>query len=374
MRVGIPKEVKVHEYRVGAQPAGVRQLVAAGHEVSVEVGAGAGSGFSDGAYERAGASIVDAAAAWGADLVVKVKEPIESEYGYLRRGLVLFTYLHLAANERLTRELMKSGVRALAYETVTDAFGGLPLLRPMSEIAGRMAVQVGASCLQREHGGKGVLLSGVPGTRRGQVTIIGGGTVGAAAARMAVGFGAEVTVLDLNHDRMSYIEDVFGSAVETLHSNPETIEEKTLSADLLIGAVLLPGRAAPKLVDEGLVRAMAPGSVIVDVAVDQGGCIETCRPTTHESPTYRRHDVVHYCVANMPGAVPRTSTYALTNVTLRPALEIANRGVEALVRAAPHLTAGVNVWDGACTNQGVAEAHGLDYVDAAEILGRSAAT
>ncbi len=370
MRIGVPREIKVREYRVGAQPAGVRQLVAAGHEVVVQSGAGVGSGFSDQDYQRAGASVVDAAAdAWAADMVVKVKEPIESEYELLRPGLVLFTYLHLAADAALTRQLLDRRVRAIAYETVTDRMGGLPLLRPMSEIAGRMSVQVGASCLEREHGGKGVLLSGVAGTRKGRVAIIGGGTVGAAAARIAIGLGAEVTVLDVNMDRMSYLEDIFGSEVETLYSNLETIEEKVRSADLVIGAVLVPGGAAPKLVDEDLVSQMAPGSVVVDVAVDQGGCIETCRPTTHEDPTYQVHDIVHYCVANMPGAVPRTSTYALTNVTLRPALVIADHGVEAAVRASPELATGVNTWDGMCTVAGVAAAHDLDLVPIEEALG-----
>lgn len=369
MRVGVPREVKVHEYRVGAQPAGVRQLVAAGHEVFVQAEAGGGSGFPDADYARAGAVIVGSAAeAWSADMVIKVKEPIPSEYGFLRPGLVLYTYLHLAADEKLTRKLLEARVRSIAYETVTDRLGGLPLLRPMSEIAGRMSVQVGASCLQREHGGKGVLLSGVAGTRKGRVAIIGGGTVGAAAARIAIGFGAEVTVLDVSTDRMAYLEDIFGSAVETLHSNPETIEEKTRAADLVIGAVLIPGGAAPKLVDEDLVRAMAPGSVVVDVAVDQGGCIETCRPTTHEDPTYDVHGIVHYCVANMPGAVPRTSTYALTNVTLRPALEMANRGVAEVVRASAELANGVNTWDGVCTTQGVAAEHGLEWVSIQELL------
>ncbi len=369
MRIGVPKEIKVREYRVGAQPAGVRQLVAAGHEVLVERGAGVGSGFSDDDYRRAGAALVESAAdAWAAEMVIKVKEPIESEYELLRPGLIVYTYLHLAADEALTRCLLERQVRAIAYETVTDRMGNLPLLRPMSEIAGRMSVQVGASCLQREHGGKGVLLSGVAGTRKGRVAIIGGGTVGAAAARIAIGLGAEVTVLDVNMDRMAYLEDIFGSEVETLYSNSETIEEKTRSADLVVGAVLVPGGAAPKLIDEELVKQMDPGSVVVDVAVDQGGCIETCRPTTHEEPTYRMHDIVHYCVANMPGAVPRTSTYALTNVTLRPALEIANRGVEAVVRSSPELANGVNTWDGACTTAGVAEAHGLDFVDLASLL------
>jgi alanine dehydrogenase len=371
MRIGVPKEIKVREYRVGAQPAGVRQLVGAGHQVLVEHDAGVGSGFADADYARAGAVIVDAAeAAWSADLVVKVKEPIDTEYDFLRPGLILYTYLHLAADETLTRTLLEKKVRAVAYETVTDRMGGLPLLRPMSEIAGRMSVQVGASCLQREHGGKGVLLSGVAGTRKGRVAIIGGGTVGTAAARIAIGLGAEVTVLDVNMDRMAYLEDIFGSEVETLYSNPETIEEKVVSADLVVGAVLVPGGAAPKLVDEDLVRQMAAGSVVVDVAVDQGGCIETCRPTTHDEPTYRVHEIVHYCVANMPGAVPRTSTYALTNVTLRPALEIANHGIEEVVRASPQLATGVNTWDGVCTTRGVAVAHDIDWQPIGDLLGR----
>lgn len=369
MRIGIPAEVKVQEYRVGAQPAGVRQLTQAGHEVVVERGAGVGSGFLDAAYEAAGAQLArDAAEAWAADVVMKVKEPTPDEFRHFRSGLVLYTYLHLAAAPELTRALLDSGMRAIAYETVTDRMGGLPLLRPMSEIAGRMAIQVGASCLERERGGKGVLLSGVPGTRRGRVAILGGGIVGAAAARMAVGFGAEVTVLDVSADRMSYLEDVFGSAVETLYSNPETIAEKVSRADLVVGAVLVPGGAAPKLVDEDLVRQMEPGSVVVDVAVDQGGCIATCRPTTHDDPTYLFQDVVHYCVANMPGAVPRTSTYALTNVTLGPALWMAERGVEGLIRSSPEFAAGVNVWDGHCTLEGVAAAHDLPYEPIGKVL------
>ncbi len=369
VRIGIPKEVKVREYRVGAQPAGVRQLVQAGHQVVVESGAGLGSGFPDADYERAGGVLVDdVAAVWACEMVAKVKEPVGDEIGRLRPGLILYTYLHLAANRDLTRALLDREVRAIAYETVRDRNGGLPLLRPMSEIAGRMSVQVGASCLQRENGGKGVLLSGVPGTRKGRVTIIGGGTVGAAAARMAIGHGAEVTVLDVNADRMAYLEDVFDNRIETLHSNPETIEDCCMRADLLIGAVLVPGRAAPKLVDEALIASMAPGSVVVDVAVDQGGCIETCRPTTHDAPTFSVHDVVHYCVANMPGAVPRTSTYALTNVTLRPALEIANRGVAEVARHSPLIAAGVNTWDGRCVEPGVADAHGLEAIELASLL------
>ena len=362
MKVGVPKEIKNHEYRVGMQPAGVRALVDAGHEVVVEVAAGAGSGFSDEAFEGAGAKLVASAAeAWDVDMVVKVKEPLADEFEFFRPGLILYTYLHLAAVPQLTRELMEKQVRGIAYETITDDHGGLPLLRPMSEIAGRMAPQVGAWSLERANGGRGLLLGGVPGTRRGRVTVIGGGIVGTAATRIAIGLGAQVTVLDISQARMAYLEDVFGNTVETLFSNPENIEKKVSTADLVIGAVLLPGAAAPKLVSEELVQSMKPGSVIVDVAVDQGGCIATCRATTHQEPTYVAYGVVHYCVANMPGAVPRTSTYALTNATFGTCLKIANEGVEAAVRGSIHLARGVNTWDGACTVEGVAAAVGVEY-------------
>ena len=370
MKIGVPKEIKNHEYRIGMQPAGVRALVEAGHEVVVQRGAGLGSGFSDEVYEGAGGRIVeDAAAAWDADMVVKVKEPLPDEFGFFRPGLILYTYLHLAAAPRLTQELMAKKVRGIAYETITDDRGALPLLRPMSEIAGRMAPQVGASSLEKANGGRGLLLGGVPGTRRGRVTIIGGGIVGTAAARIAIGFGAHVTVLDVSQERMGYLEDVFGTSIETLFSNPENIEKKVAGSDLVIGAVLLPGAAAPKLVSEELVQAMKPGSVVVDVAVDQGGCIATCRATTHQEPTYIAHGVVHYCVANMPGAVPRTSTYALTNATLPYALRIAKLGVEEAVRSSKHLAAGVNTWDGACTVAGVASAVGVDYTVIDSLLG-----
>ena len=362
MRIGVPKEIKVQEYRVGAQPAGVRQLVAAGHEVRVETGAGLGSGFKDEDYVAAGASIVDgAAAAWDADMVVKVKEPIAPEFRFFRKELVVYTYLHLAAAPELTKAMLDSGVRGVAYETITDDAGTLPLLRPMSEIAGRMSVQVGVSCLQKENGGKGLLLGGVPGTRRGRVTVIGGGVVGMAAARIAIGMGAQVTVLDLDAERMNYLEDVFGNLIETLYSNPETIEETVRRSDMVVGAVLVPGAAAPKLVSKALIKEMQPGSVVVDVAVDQGGCIETCKPTTHENPTYMVDGVVHYCVANMPGAVPRTSTLALTNSTLRHAQAIAKHGIVGAVKANRHLAEGVNTWDGVCTNKPVADSLGLEF-------------
>ena len=369
MKIGVPKEIKNHEYRIGMQPSGVRALSAAGHEVVVQRGAGLGSGFSDEAFEGAGARIVeDAAGAWDADMVVKVKEPLADEFGFFREGLILYTYLHLAAVPSLTKELMEKKVRGIAYETITDDHGALPLLRPMSEIAGRMAPQVGAWSLEKANGGRGLLLGGVPGTRRGRVTVIGGGIVGTAAARIAIGFGAQVTVLDISHERMAYLEDVFGTSIETLYSNAENIEKKVSGADLVIGAVLVPGAAAPKLVSEELVQAMKPGSVVVDVAVDQGGCIATCRATTHQEPTYVAHDVVHYCVANMPGAVPRTSTIALTNTTLPYALKIANLGVEQAVRGSKHLGNGVNTWDGACTVDGVATAVGVDYTELAKAL------
>jgi alanine dehydrogenase len=369
MRIGVPKEIKTQEYRVGAQPAGVRQLVAAGHEVLVQSGAGIGSGFPDAEFEHAGARIVPTAAdAWSADLVIKVKEPLAGEYPFFRRELALYTYLHLAAAPELTRKLLETGVRGVAYETITDDHGGLPLLRPMSEVAGRMAVQVGASSLQREHGGCGILLGGVPGTRRGRVAILGGGVVGTAAARIAIGMGAHVTVLDVNADRMAWLEDVFSDRIETLYSNPENIEQMVTRADLVVGAVLIPGGAAPKLVTRAHLTKMTDGSVVVDVAVDQGGCIETCRPTTHDDPTYVVEGVVHYCVANMPGAVPRTSTYALTNATIGYALAIAGKGLPRAVRESQHLAAGVNTWDGACTMSAVAAAHQLPHTPLAGLF------
>src|ERR1700677_2330382 len=321
--VGVPKEIKTREYRVGITPAGVRSLASRGHRVVVERGAGEGSGLSDADYVAQGAVMVSAAEAWAADMVVKVKEPLASEYGYFRQGLVLYTYLHLAAEPELTKRLAASGVSGIADETIDNPDGTLPLLRPMSEVAGRMAVQVGATCLEKERGGKGVLLGGVPGTRRGRVVILGGGVVGRNAATIAVGMGAQVTVIDLRAEAMAYLEDVFGGAIETLYSNPTNIEEMVARADLLIGAVLVTGAAAPKLVTEELVGKMSPGSVVVDVAVDQGGCIDTCRPTTHDHPTYEVRGVVHYCVPNMPGAVAQTSTWALTNTTMSYAVKIA---------------------------------------------------
>jgi alanine dehydrogenase len=367
--IGVPAEIKTREYRVGMTPAGVRMLVARGHRVLVEAGAGEGSGIRDAEYVAQGATIARSAAdAWGAQMVVKVKEPLEREYAFFRKDMVLYTYLHLAAEPELTKRLVQSGVASVAYETIETEDGALPLLRPMSEVAGRMAVQVGATCLERERGGKGVLLGGVPGTRRGRVVILGGGVVGRNAATIAVGMGAQVTVLDVRAETMARIEDVFGGAIETLYSNPTNIEEAVVRADLVVGAVLIAGAAAPKLVAKELVGKMEKGSVIVDVAVDQGGCIETCRPTDHDHPTYEVDGVVHYCVANMPGAVPQTSTWALTNVTMPYAVKIAERGLADAARRDRALMLGLNTYRGNVTCEPVAEAHGLEYVAVESVL------
>jgi alanine dehydrogenase len=369
MIVGVPSETKTREYRVGINPGGVQSLVRRGHSVHIQRGAGVGSGISDEEFVRAGAVMVETAQeAWSAPLVMKVKEPLPHEYAYFRSDLTLFTYLHLAAEPELTRQLVASGVRSIGYETVQRADGSLPLLRPMSEVAGRMATQVGATYLEREHGGKGVLLGGVPGTSRGHVVILGGGIVGSAAARIAVGMGAQVTVLDVSHERMAHLEDVFGAGIETLYSNPRNIARAVREADLIIGAVLVPGAKAPTLVDRTLLADIEDGTVIVDVAVDQGGCIATCKPTSHDAPTYVVDGVVHYCVPNMPGAVPHTSTFALTHVTALYAEEICERGVEGAVRANPALAKGVNTWDGHCTVEAVASATGLPYRNLSTLL------
>ncbi|TKC95161.1 alanine dehydrogenase [Polyangium fumosum] len=370
MLIGVPKEIKTREYRVGMTPAGVRAFVARGHKVLVQQGAGEGSGIKDEAYVRAGATMVPTAAdAWSAEMVVKVKEPLAAEYGFFRKDLIVYTYLHLAAEPELTKKLAETGVAGVAYETIELADGSLPLLRPMSEVAGRMSAQVGAACLQKEHGGKGILLGGVPGTRRGRVVILGGGVVGKNAATIAVGMGAQVTVLDVRGQTMEYLEDVFGGAIETLYSNADNIEACVQRADLVIGAVLVTGAKAPKLVTEKLISEMEKGSVVVDVAVDQGGCIETCRPTTHDNPTYEVHGVVHYCVANMPGAVSHTSTWALTNTTLQYGLAIADKGVAAAARADRAVLLGVNTFGGAVTYGPVAQAHNLEYVPVERALG-----
>jgi alanine dehydrogenase len=368
--IGVPTEIKTREYRVGINPGGVLALTAAGHEVRVQRGAGIASGISDVELETAGATIVPSAAdAWNADMVMKVKEPIREEYGYFREGQVLYTYLHLAPLPELTKELMAKKVRAIAYETIQLPNGSLPLLTPMSEVAGRLSVQVGARCLEKQEGGKGLLLGGVPGTRRGRVAILGGGIVGSNAAQIAIGLGAHVTVLDIDHDRMAHLEDVFQGEIETLYSNPATVAEMCAWADLVIGAVLVAGARTPTLVTREHLKAMTDGSVVVDVAVDQGGCIETCRPTTHDNPTFVEEGIVHYCVANMPGAVPNTSTFALTNVTLKYALDIANRGVVGAVMADTALALGVNTWDGMCTYGAVAAGVGVDYVPLSSAIG-----
>ena len=370
MLIGVPREIKTREYRVGMTPAGVRALVGHGHKVMVETGAGDGSAIGDEAYVRAGATIVKTAAeAWSGDMVVKVKEPLPAEFGFFREGLILYTYLHLAAELELTQELAKKKVIGVAYETIQLEDNSLPLLRPMSEVAGRMAVQVGASCLEKERGGKGVLLGGVPGTRRGRVVILGGGVVGRNAATIAVGMGAQVTVLDVRAETMSYLEDVFGGAIETLYSNAENIESAVMRADLVVGAVLVPGAKAPLLVTEELIGKMEKGSVVVDVAVDQGGCIATCRPTTHDNPTYEVHGVVHYCVANMPGAVSHTSTWALTNTTLSYAVHIANKGIVAAAKADRALMLGINTYGGHVTYGPVAVAHKMEHVPVERALG-----
>jgi alanine dehydrogenase len=362
MKIGVPREIKAHENRVSLRPAGAEILVQDGHEVWVEKDAGRGSGFLDEEYARSGARIVDSAAAvWeAADMILKVKEPIELEWPRMRDGQTIFTYFHFAASEELTRAVMRSGAVALAYETV-EADGALPLLVPMSEVAGRMAIQEGAKYLEKYFGGRGILLGGVPGTPRAEVLIIGGGVVGINAAKMAAGMGAHVTILDVNLDRLRYLDDVMPANVSTLLSDPAAIREGIRIAELVVGAVLLPGAKAPRLVKRSDLATMQEGSVIVDVAVDQGGCIETTRPTTHEDPTYVVDGVIHYCVANMPGAVPRTSTIALTNATFPYARRLARHGWREACRRDPGLRLGLNVIEGKITYPGVAEAFGLEH-------------
>ena len=370
MRIGVPKEIKNNENRVAMTPAGVVNLKKFGHEVFIEKGAGLGSGFTDADYIAAGAQVVGSAKeAWSMDMVMKVKEPLPNEYSYFREGLILFTYLHLAAETELTKALIDRKVTGIAYETVQLPNRALPLLTPMSEVAGRMAPQVGAQFLEKVNGGKGILLSGVPGVQRGKVTIIGGGVAGTNAAKMAIGLGAKVTIIDLNPERLRQLDDIFGSDVTTLISNPYTIAEAVKESDLVIGAVLIPGAKAPKLVTEEMIQSMNPGSVVVDVAIDQGGIFETTdRITTHDHPTYEKHGVVHYAVANMPGAVPRTSTIALTNVTVPYALEIANKGYHQACLENDALLKGINTLNGFVTYKAVAEAHSLDHADARTLL------
>ncbi|MFZ0427243.1 MAG: alanine dehydrogenase [Acidobacteriota bacterium] len=364
MKIGLPREVKDNEYRVGLVPAGVHTLVGDGHSVVVERNAGDGSGFADEEYVAAGARILETAdEVWAqADMIVKVKEPVADEYHRLRNGQIVFGYFHLAPLPDLTRELLQKRVTAVAYETITNDRGYLPLLTPMSEIAGRMATIVGTYYLQKPRGGRGVLLGGVPGVRPALVVVVGAGIVGLNATKMAMGLGAQVSVLDVDVDKLRYIDDLYFGRVETLMSNPMHIAESLRKADLVIGAVLIPGANAPKIITEEMVQGMRPGSVIVDVAVDQGGCCATTRPTTHSDPVYELHGVLHYCVTNMPGAMPRTSTRALTNVTLPYARRIASHGLERAVRDDRHLRNGVNVYRGQVTCRPVADAQGLEYV------------
>jgi len=364
MRVGCPREIKNHEYRVGLTPGSVREYVAHGHDVLVETGAGGGIGADDNTYRAAGAKIAKTAAEVfeKADMVVKVKEPQPAEWAQLREGQILYTYLHLAPDPEQTKGLLASGVTAVAYETVTDERGGLPLLAPMSEVAGRLAIQAGATALQKANGGRGVLLGGVPGVPPARVAVIGGGVVGLNAARMAVGLGADVTVIDRSIPRLRQLDDIFAGRIHTRYSTVEALEEECFAADMVVGAVLIPGAAAPKLVSREMLSGMKKGAVLVDVAIDQGGCFETSHPTTHSQPTYEVDGVIHYCVANMPGAVPVTSAHALNNATLHYGLQLADRGLKAIVDD-PHLRNGLNVHRGRITNRAVAEALGYELTE-----------
>ena len=364
MIIGVAKEIKNNEFRVGLTPNGASEYVKAGHTVLIEKDAGVGSSFTNEEYIAAGCQIVETAAeAWAADMVIKVKEPLESEYKYFRKDLILYTYLHLAADKPLTEALLASGVKAIAYETIVGRNGGLPCLAPMSEIAGRMSIQEGAKYLERPFGGRGVLLGGVPGVKRGNVVILGAGKVGSNAAMMAMGLNANVTITDVNLDRLAQLDEEFGSKLTTLYSTDANIREAIKDADLVIGSVLLPGKATPKLLRKEHLALMKPGAVIVDVAIDQGGCCETSHATTHADPIYMVDGIVHYCVANIPGAVSNTSTQALVNRTLPYGLQLANKGVEAACKADKGLMLGVNCYDGKCTFAGVAEAFGMEYVD-----------
>ena len=370
MLIGVPKEIKNHEYRVGLTPAGARELSARGHQVLIERDAGAGIGLANEAYEAAGASIVGTAAeVYGrADMVIKVKEPQPVECAMLRPGQVLYAYLHLAPDPEQTRALLASGCTAIAYETVTDNHGGLPLLAPMIEVAGRMSIQAGAHALEKAQGGSGVLLGGVPGVKPAEVLVIGGGVVGINAARMAMGMNAHVTILDRSLDRLKYLDELYGHQLTTIYSTRDAIEERLPDTDLVIGAVLIPGAAAPKLVSRDQLKLMRPGSVLVDVAIDQGGCFETSKATTHQNPTYEVDGIIHYCVANMPGGVARTSTFALTNATLPFAVQLANKGAKQALLDDEHLLNGLNVHAGKITYKAVADDLGYAYVPAREAL------
>jgi alanine dehydrogenase len=370
MRIGVPKEIKTNENRIALVPAGAEALVAAGHQVVIETGGGAGSGFTDEDYTSVGATIApDAATVWrGAEMIMKVKEPIEREWEHMQKGQLIFTYFHFAADEKLTRAHMKQGPVCVAYETVELPTRELPLLTPMSEVAGRMAVQEGAKYLEKLYGGRGVLLGGVPGVSPAKVVVLGGGIVGINAAKMAAGMGAKVAILDVSLERLRYLSDVMPANVQTIYSNRHNILEQIKTADLVVGGVLIPGAKAPKLIRREDLKTMQQGSVIADVAVDQGGCVETTRPTTHENPTFEIDGVIHYCVANMPGGVPRTSTLALTNATLPYALQLANKGWKQALRDNGALLKGLNMVEGQVTYRGVAEAFDLDFHEPASFL------
>ena len=370
MKIGCVKEIKNREYRVGLIPDNAKSYVNAGHEVWIEKGAGLGSGFTDAEYEKAGAKLVDTAKeVWdGVDMMVKVKEPLQEEYGYFRKDLVLFTYLHLAADKPLTDAMLASGMKGFAYETLIERDGSIPLLAPMSQIAGRLSIQEGAKYLEKTFGGSGVLLSGVPGTPKANIVIIGGGSGGTNACKIAVGMGANATILDISLPRLAYLDDIFGARIQTLVSTDTNIENAVKEADLVIGSVLIPGKAAPKLMKKAYLKEMKPGSVIVDVAVDQGGCCETTKVTYHDDPIYEVDGIIHYCVGNMPGAVPRTSTIALTNATLRYGLAIAEHGLEEACRKNPVMISGVNTYDGKLTCKNVAESFQMEYTDLKSLL------
>jgi alanine dehydrogenase len=371
MIVGVPKEIKTEENRVAVTPTGVAAFAARSHKVLVQKGAGSGSGFTDRAYEGAGATLTDGAAEiWAqSDLVMKVKEPQPSEFHLLRPGLILFAYLHLAANESVTRVLLEKKVTSIAYETIQLEDGSLPLLAPMSEIAGRLSLQVGAWCLQAENGGRGILLGGASGVRPGKVVILGAGMSGTAACQIAAGMGAYVSILDVNPTKLRYVHDILGGHVTTLMSNRANIEEEVVDADLIIGSVLIPGAPAPKLISRALVKRMRPGAAFVDISIDQGGCAETSRPTTHREPVFLEEEVVHYCVTNMPGIVPNTSTYALTNSTLSYGLQLANRGFPQALARDKSLAKGLNTFDGKVTHEGVASAFNLPLTSIEEVTG-----
>ncbi len=369
MEIGVPKEVKTNDYRVGATPHTVQALVKAGHQISVQTGAGIAIGFTDEMYKEAGAKIVNSLKeVYEAEMIIKVKEPQASEFKLLKEGQILFCYFHLAPDPKQTEELLKQKIVGIAYETVTDNYGRLPLLIPMSEVAGRISIQVGAHCLQKYQGGKGVMLGGIAGVPKGKVVVLGGGIVGTEAMRMALGLGADVTVFDMNLDRLRELDKYYAPALKTLYSTPAAVEEELKNADLVIGAVLIPGKTAPKVLTENMLKKMQPGSVIVDVAIDQGGCTESSRPTTHEDPTYVKEGVIHYCVTNMPSACAKTATQGLTNATLRDALRIANLGYKEALSQDPHLRQGLNVCLGKVTNFPVAQDLGYEYVRAEDML------